>query len=113
MPLRCTDESGSSIQAFELDASGWDELVAANRASQGLRMPCCDTGAIPKRSQRGTQFFAHKAKQGCSTGDETREHLELKKMAVDAAKANGWTVRTEYADPDGLWRADVCIKPVS
>ena len=50
-----------------------------------------------KRSHRGTQFFAHKAVRDCSIAPEKEAHLRRKRMAVEAARANGWDAATEVA----------------
>src|SRR5262245_32280524 len=46
----------------------------------------------------------------CATGPETKEHLELKRIVVEAARRRGWTADTEVTGitPAGeQWRADV------
>jgi Competence protein CoiA-like family len=73
-------------------------------------MPCCSAQVILKRSRLGTRFFAHKAVGACTTAAETEAHLLLKAMAVEVARAHGWSVTTEMpgTSPSGeAWRADV------
>jgi competence CoiA-like predicted nuclease len=73
-------------------------------------MPCCSAPVILKRSRLGTRFFAHKAVGACTTAAETEAHLLLKTMAVEGARAHGWSVTTEMpgTSPSGeAWRADV------
>ena len=75
-----------------------------------LRMPCCGSQVVLKRSPLGTQFFAHKAVGSCATAPETEAHLHLKKTVVDAARANGWEAVTEVLGTSPLgeqWTADV------
>ena len=110
--FRCIDPSSeSSIHAFDLPADEWNELVLKNRKARHLRTPCCFSRVDLKRSRHGTQFFAHKrGSSSCTTAPEKEEHRHLKKMAVDAARANGWDAETEVAGttPEGeQWIADV------
>lgn len=110
MPLRCLDESGNSIQAFDLPDDGWQTLQQRNRKERHLRMTCCASPVALKRSRLGTQFFAHKAKGSCTTAPETEMHLRLKQIAVRVARAHGWDAETEVSGltPSGeKWRADV------
>lgn len=110
MPLRCLYPDGSSILAFELEESSWNELAAENRKQRHLRMPCCEAQVSLRRSRRSTQFFAHKAVGACTTAPETETHLVLKKLAVEAARAAGWAAHSEVRGqtPDGEpWIADV------
>lgn len=110
MPLRCVDEQGWSLHAFDLTEEQWDALADQNRLSRALRMPCCGAEVLLKRSKRHLKFFAHKAAGGCETAPESEEHLFLKCLAVEAARAAGWEARTEVdgRTPNGdFWRADV------
>jgi competence protein CoiA len=73
-------------------------------------MPCCSTQVVLKRSRLGTRFFAHKAIGACTTAAETEAHLVLKAMAVEVARAHGWSAITEVTgiSPSGeAWRADI------
>lgn len=107
MPLRCLDADGGDVHAFAVPPDAWVMLAADNRARRHLGMPCCGARVSLKRSALGLQFFAHVGRGGCTTGDESPEHLALKQLAVDAARAHGWAAETEVAAADGSWRADV------
>jgi hypothetical protein len=112
MPLRCLDEESNSIQSFDLETCAWNGLNEENRRRRHLRMPCCKAAVVLKRSVNGTQFFAHKAIGPCQTKPESAEHIELKMMAVRAARASGWQASTEVSgvSPTGMeWRADVLV----
>jgi competence protein CoiA len=102
MPLRCLDPTGRSIQSFD--------LADENRKARSLRMLCCGSQVILKRSHLGTQFFAHKVVGRCATAPETEAHLQLKRTVVFAARANGWEATTEVPGTSPLgeqWKADV------
>ena len=105
MPLRCLD-NGVSVHAFDLSPEAWKALAESNRELRHLTMPCCEAPVTLKKSRLGTQFFAHKAVGECTTAPETEEHLKLKQIAVEVARANGWEAQTEVAEGQ-LWRADV------
>jgi hypothetical protein len=110
MPLRCLDPTGRSIRSFDLADEQWRALEVENRRARHLRMPCCSAQVTLKRSRLGTPFFAHKAVGACTTAPETEAHLQLKRMAVEAARASGWTADTEVigTSPSGeQWKADV------
>jgi len=113
MPLRCLGPEGESIHAFDMSGEGWLTLERANKTERHLRMPCCSSSVTLKRSQLGTRFFAHKTTGTCASGPEREEHHQLKRLAVMAARSNGWTAETEVSGttPDGeAWRADVLAK---
>jgi hypothetical protein len=110
MPLRCLDSAGRSIHSFDLTDDQWRNLQLENRRAGHLRMPCCYSPVTLKRSRLGTPFFAHKALGTCTTATETEMHFRLKRMAVEAARANGWRADTEKTgiSPSGeQWTADV------
>jgi len=111
MPLRCVvSETGESIVAFDLDKYGWQTLRANNKAKPHLRMPCCSADVVLKTSKYGLQFFAHKAEGACKSAPESENHLQLKRLVVEAARANGWNASPEVsgADSEGQqWVADV------
>jgi competence CoiA-like predicted nuclease len=113
MPLRCLDPTGRSIHSFDLAHEQWRAMELENRKARHLRMPCCSSQVTLKRSRLGTPFFAHRAVRTCTTAAETEAHLRLKKMAVEAARANGWTAETEVSGASPLgeqWRADVLAR---
>jgi competence protein CoiA len=73
-------------------------------------MICCQSPVVLKRSHRGKQFFAHKAIGGCVSFPESEAHRFLKELAVNAARAHGWSAATEMigTTPSGKqWKADV------
>ncbi|MGH8194856.1 MAG: competence protein CoiA [Woeseiaceae bacterium] len=110
MPQRCLDPAGLSIHSFDLTDEQWRSLELENRRARHLRMPCCSSAVTLKRSRLGTPFFAHKAVGTCTTAPETEAHLHLKRMAVEAARGNGWMAHTEVTgtSPSGeQWKADV------
>ncbi len=112
MPLSCRDDR-QTLYAYDHDTGRWAALAADNRQRRHLRAPCCDARVALKTSRLGTRFFAHLARGGCSTADESADHLELKALAVAAARAAGWDAATEVAGvtPDGqVWRADVLAR---
>jgi hypothetical protein len=70
-----------------------------------VRLPCGRPG-FGRRSHLGTQHFVHRSRHaGCLWAHESAEHVEAKKLIVDAARACGWDVQTEQCGDD--WRADV------
>jgi hypothetical protein len=102
--------AGESVYAFDLAEEGWRELAATARANKGwLRMHCCGTAAVMKRSKLGLQFFAHAPQAECQTAPETVHHLELKRLAVMAARRAGWQAEPEVRGGEGsnAWIADV------
>jgi hypothetical protein len=110
MPLRCLDQYGTNIQAFELDAAQWESLRAANVRDKHLRMACCDNKVVLKTSNLGTHFFAHQRRGPCTTKPESEEHLTLKTLVCRALAKAGWNVATEvrgHAPDGGEWVADV------
>lgn len=108
MPLRAVSDTGS-IQAFEYDDARWADLKGHYR-TLSLRMPCCESAAVPKTSSHGNFFFAHNRKGDCATAPESAEHLYCKSLIAQAAVKAGWAVTTERAgtSPSGEdWIADV------
>lgn len=114
MPLRCFDPvANCDVHAFDLSPNDWQKLRADNKQRRWLRMPCCSAEVTLRTSRRGTQFFAHKAIGACTTAPETEDHLRLKRMAVEIARAHGWAAETEASGTTSsgeLWRADVLAR---
>ncbi len=110
MPLTCLNPEGRSILSINLSRDAWEALRRDNRQHLHLRFSCCETPVILKKSSRGLQYFAHTPGGECTSGPESEAHRYLKAIAVDAARAAGWTARAEVSDmiPSGEeWRADV------
>lgn len=110
MPLSCLNDKNDRIQAFDLTVEQWESLKANNRKKRHLRMPCCGSSVVLKKSRRGIRFFAHSKVGQCVTADEREEHRILKALAVEVARECGWTAETEVSGStpaDEQWRADV------
>jgi competence protein CoiA len=110
MPLSCLDQCNAKIQAFDLNNEQWEALKAQNSHPTLLRMPCCGSDVVLKKSMRGTRFFAHKKVGYCLSGAESEEHRHLKALAVKVARSCGWQAETEVSGVSLLgepWQADV------
>ncbi|AZI44113.1 hypothetical protein EHF33_14460 [Deinococcus psychrotolerans] len=90
------------------------DTFEALRGQPGLRMACCETSAVPKRSVLGLPFFAHAKVGECSSAPETAFHPQGKAIMLRAARAAGWDARVEASGrtPSGeRWRSDVlCLQ---
>jgi len=113
MALRSIDtHSGESIHAFEFAPQDWQSLAAQNTRERHLRAPCCQAEIILRRSKLGTQHFVHRFRGACTSAPESEDHRQVKRVIVEAARANGWCAEAEF---DGLssenepWRADVLL----
>jgi hypothetical protein len=100
--------AGDRIVSTSLDQESWSDLRQRYRGGESILMSCGQPG-LPKVSSRGLQYFAHKAGVDCQLheGGETPEHLELKSILADAARAAGWEAIIEYPSPEREWIADV------
>lgn len=92
----------------DFDPESWSHIKERYRGGESILMSCGQAG-IPKVSSRGLQYFAHKAGVDCQLhdGGESLEHLELKSLLADAARAAGWEAIIEYPSPNREWIADV------
>lgn len=106
MPIACLDGK-QAIYSFRFTSDEWDALAKSNQRERHLRMACCNSTVVLKRSRYGTQFFAHARRGECSTAPESAEHLLAKEIIAQAVEANGWQASVEHRHPDGLWIADV------
>jgi len=52
MSLRCVDETGVDLYAFDLSPEAWQALIEQNRKCRSLRMPCCSAEVNLRRSHR-------------------------------------------------------------
>jgi hypothetical protein len=111
LPLRAR-RGDADVYAFDCDLIAW-EYVKRTYKTADLRMPCCDSLAIPKTSKLGNFFFSHARRGECTTAPESAEHVFLKTLVAKAAVKAGWIVTTEKAgtSPQGAdWAADVlCV----
>lgn len=85
MPLRAR-RGDADVYAFDCDLIAW-EYVKQTYKMADLRMPCCDSQAIPKISKLGN-FFACEAGE-CTTAPESAEHVFLKTLVAKAAVKAG------------------------
>src|SRR5205814_3042232 len=91
----------------------WKTLGEDNRKAWHLAMPCCQSRVILKKSNLGTQFFAHKRVESCNIQPESPEHLFAKDTIARAAMSAGWRAETESSADDltSAWIADVlCMR---
>lgn len=109
MPLVAT-LAGERVVSTELDSDEWESLKKRYRAGEPLLMSCGQPGKASV-SPLGLKFFAHKtgAKCGLHESGETPEHLELKSLLVDAARAVGWEAELERPSERRDWIADVMV----
>jgi hypothetical protein len=105
MPIRAILDSHIELQV-PMPEKDWRSLRRQlKRNPMSLRLPCCGVRAIPKKSRRGTQHFAHFRHGECDWEPEGEEHLAAKFQIRDGIRKAGWTAIPEYAGPG--WRADV------
>ncbi|WP_344982902.1 competence protein CoiA family protein [Deinococcus rubellus] len=108
MPLRAL-LGEKELVSIDLPPDTFESL----RGQPDLRMACCETSAVPKRSVLGLPFFAHAKAGECSSAPETAFHLQGKAIMLRAARAAEWDAWVEVSGktPSGeRWRADVlCI----
>jgi len=110
MPLVATVGS-ERVESWRLSPSEWLGLKASYR-EVGLVMSCGQPG-LPKTSQLGNQFFAHKNGTLCALhegGPETQQHLRAKAIIAETARSMGWTATVECPSVDRSWIADVMIE---
>ena len=112
MPFRAKFD-GREIISITCTEAEWAGAVEASskRRSEGLFLKCCPTTpAIAARSPKGLRYFSHKPGfERCGSDGTSPEHLELKKAALEAVRANpNWSAEPEV-DGDG-WRADVLAR---
>lgn len=110
MPLVATVGS-ERVESWKLSASEWLGLKATYR-KVGLVMSCGQPG-LPKTSQLGNQFFAHKNGTLCALregGPETQQHLRAKAIIAETARGMGWAATVECPSADRSWIADVMIE---
>lgn len=108
MPLRAR-KGDIHVNAFECDQAAWAEVKQTYKID-ALRMPCCESIAIPKTSKLGNYFFSHSRRDNCTSAPESPEHIFLKTLISKAATKAGWSVVTEWPEttPEGeKWVADV------
>lgn len=106
MPLCCRDDA-QNLYSFRFSPTEWAAITATNRKERRLRMPCCESAVILKRSKYGTQFFAHASKGKCASAPESPEHLLAKDYIARAIELAGWTASVEHRGVDNDWVADV------
>jgi len=109
MPFRCL-RGDDELLSFQLTSETWDIVKEENKRLKNLKLPCCGSDVVLKRSKSDTPFFAHYSQGNCSTQSESAQHLLAKLEIAKAVEAAGWTVTTEKRGitPKGdAWVADV------
>jgi hypothetical protein len=112
MPMTCLNAQNERLTSIDYSSAEWNQLKTEYE-TLGLHMKCCGAPAIPKTSQHGTQFFAHKS-DACGEGLESIEHILCKELIVKGAKQANWEANPEELGEDiegNQWIADVlCVK---
>lgn len=80
------------ILSLNFDDSEWEEL---KKDKQNLKMICCDSIAVMKKSKYDLKFFSHSPKKACDFKPETIEHLMLKKYVYVILKELGYKIEME------------------
>lgn len=111
MSLRCLDDQGASVLAFDMLPEEWKALKSENRRRHHLRMPCCDGPVSLRRTPEGLQHFMHQAVSGdCVAARESEPQMRLKQAAATVARSLDWHATTDVwgrSGEDELWFADV------
>ncbi|MEN6669796.1 hypothetical protein AAJP47_05410 [Psychrobacter sp. B38] len=110
MPFSCIKDS-IEIFSFSFSTDEWTDLKK-NYHQIEICMSCCGAKALPKTSQYGTQFFAHKKRGECPITDESNEHMYAKYLCARAALEIGWQVEFERRSDDkkpNVWISDLII----
>lgn len=110
VPLRALID-GADCVSSDISCDEWRRLALhLRRRQQSAVLPCCGARAVPKTSNRGTQFFAHFKRVKCTSSAETEEHRRIKQQLLLGCRDAGWSARTEEVAADGVWRADVLAR---
>lgn len=100
--------NGDRIYSFKFSDEDWIDL---KKSKSEILMPCCQGGALLKKSKLGTKFFSHKPKVNCGySAPETIEHQFCKYLVAKTLHELGWMVETEKPGitPSGKkWIADI------
>lgn len=110
MPLVATRSRDSQeVESFMVSSDEW-QLMQRQPLGTFI-IPGIDWPAIPKRSIKGLQFFAHAPGfPGSQTNPESEEHRYAKLAVLKALRSAGFSAKVEQSGqtPDGQdWQADV------
>lgn len=108
MPFVAFLDDSARVDLTQVDDGVW---AAIYRVSPRRRLTCRECGWRMKAKKRGgTRFFAHDPHApACEAATESPEHLRLKALFAQAARAAGWEVSVEERVGEHRW-ADVLAR---
>ena len=109
MPFVALLDGSVRVDLTRTDDAVWDAIYKAKPPAKLTCRGC--SGRMHAKARSHTRFFAHHVRQDdCPTAGESPEHLRLKRLLVDAARAAGWEANPE--EPvGGRWADVLAVSP--